>query len=867
MSDQLLEIGARIDLSGIIQGMPAAANVTAQSTAEMAAGFRNVTSAAEATSVAEKGLAASAEMVAVSHRHAVSEVQAAGAAFRTLEGGIPIRAIERFSVNVLGMGPILQAAFPVIGGLIFAEMLGKMSEKLYTLVHNAHTAGTDIAAAFDSMHLKATVVNDDLRIQSDRLQQEIDKLEGVPDNGVALALDESRKMADQLLVSLEEDGKALDELLQKHDISAFASVLSGVEATGQQKKELEQDQKNLIASVVKAKQDFDHAVANTSDPAAIKAAGEARDRAISAAFQTQIEAYKREAKRLKDEQDSSAAYEGADSADATRNAAKIANIEGATAQLQDALDRQNLAIKVAGLEERKGKDDQAKRDVEDQKRKAREAKEAARAQTEAEKQASAAQLRGFEDALTERKLEEGAFYQQSAAEDAAYWKNILDTDTLGAQERHEINGKYLAARNAADKQALDTTIAAIHEEIEEQDKGSEQIIGFYQQIAASIAAAYGPTSREAMKAQGDVARATREVAAAQAEIAKAKAEADARARKPAEDREMGTSSKAEEMLRAEQEASRQEVADHVLTGREKAAVDTQTENTIYQMRLASLQRLRALQALDPNGAEEVARTDNQIQLLEQKHQDALTQIASKGTQERAKLFDKYTAQVGAGITTMVQDWTKGDANIAKDFSRMLLRQVMDLEASLMQQLTKRAQHYVLVNLLHIQSHAQEIAQKAAAEATLASIQASARGTTLAVTAMTNTAQVASLAGVAGAAATASTAAIPIVGPALAPEAGAAMIATTLGIGSIASAEGGWAAVPADNTLTNLHKNEMVLPSDLAGHIRKMTAGNTITNQFGGNTINGSGEDFAALLDRHEDSLAYKIASLQRDGRI
>ena len=47
--------------------------------------------------------------------HGVTGVQAVSGALRVLEGGITnnLRAAERFTANVLGLGPVLQAAFPV----------------------------------------------------------------------------------------------------------------------------------------------------------------------------------------------------------------------------------------------------------------------------------------------------------------------------------------------------------------------------------------------------------------------------------------------------------------------------------------------------------------------------------------------------------------------------------------------------------------------------------------------------------------------------------------------------------------------------------------------------------------------------------
>lgn len=93
-------------------------------------------------------------------------------------------------------------------------------------------------------------------------------------------------------------------------------------------------------------------------------------------------------------------------------------------------------------------------------------------------------------------------------------------------------------------------------------------------------------------------------------------------------------------------------------------------------------------------------------------------------------------------------------------------------------------------------------------------------------------EVAGAAAVGGAAAAASTAAIPIIGPALAMEAGAAMYAAILGTyGPLAMFKQG--GVVGDDMLAGLHKNEMVLPADIAVPLRSMVRGQALQPGMGG----------------------------------
>jgi hypothetical protein len=80
---------------------------------------------------------------------------------------------------------------------------------------------------------------------------------------------------------------------------------------------------------------------------------------------------------------------------------------------------------------------------------------------------------------------------------------------------------------------------------------------------------------------------------------------------------------------------------------------------------------------------------------------------------------------------------------------------------------------------------------------------------------------------AGAAAFASTAAIPIVGPALAPAAGAAAYTGAMSFASglaVASARDGYDIPAGINPLTQLHEREMVLPAEIAEPARRMFRG-------------------------------------------
>lgn len=290
--------------------------------------------------------------------HAVPQVAAASAAIRLFEGQIPIRAVERLITMVPGLGSALQLAFPIVGGLVFGEMILENVNKLREMRKAALEAGEMTTQAFGAMHDKMGVTITDLEIVSSKLQDEIDKLSGHPNNGVQTALLEAKKAADALLVSLAEDRKELEALLKEHSVGTLQSLFSGVAATGKQQEELLRDSNSLIATVRTANADYQAALAGANgDATKIQEAADVRNEAVRRAFRSQIEAYMKEASRLRKEQRDADAASAPGAKSGTifgglvgivDNKNKIANVEGIAQQLRDRMKTELLNETIAG---------------------------------------------------------------------------------------------------------------------------------------------------------------------------------------------------------------------------------------------------------------------------------------------------------------------------------------------------------------------------------------------------------------------------------------------------------------------------------------------------------------------------------------
>jgi hypothetical protein len=284
-----------------------------------------------------------------------TDQMAASAAVRSLSGNAGIRSVERFISILPGMAGALRAIFPIIGAAGLIGLFVDLGEKGYEALTKIKNAAAATRDAFQETHDRAAVTIDDLEIENQRIQDQIDKISKKPDNGVASALLEMKKNADQLVVSLQADRDQLDKLLKENSVGILGGLLTGQAPTGKQDDQLRNDQSGLMTNLRNAALQFGASTAGVSDPKQLTAAGEAYKRAVHTIYQGQIDALRGEAKRLRDEQTRSittvtvGAQTGFEAlgvpstnqptqitTPTVDNAKKIQNVEGRAKQLEDA---------------------------------------------------------------------------------------------------------------------------------------------------------------------------------------------------------------------------------------------------------------------------------------------------------------------------------------------------------------------------------------------------------------------------------------------------------------------------------------------------------------------------------------------------
>ncbi len=241
-------------------------------------------------------------------------------------------------------------------------------------------------------------------------------------------------------------------------------------------------------------------------------------------------------------------------------------------------------------------------------------------------------------------------------------------------------------------------------------------------------------------------------------------------------------------------------------------------NEIYKIKLKELQREQQLENTKPQTA---ARINAEITRLQDQHTSEMMTLSDKASQAQIRsaqavvqpiiqTFGQVTTGFVEGTLTRQQaEMRLGDALVAETINtgiQMLMHHIAIEEAKTLATASGVMERVALTIMGEAQAaaiHALHAIEWIVTE--------SAKAAASAFTAL---------------------AGIPVVGPALAVAASIAAGAEVLSfVGRVASAEGGWGRVPADGTMTELHKDEMVLPAELAEGVRNMSSGGGVTNHF------------------------------------
>jgi hypothetical protein len=148
------------------------------------------------------------------------------ATVKALEGNFAgtTRAVSRFLSATLGLGPVIAAAFPVVGAVLLGKAIFDTGEKVREFFKDMREAPEKVKGAFRELNSSLRTSNDELAVTNARLENDIAKLEGRRQNTLKLALVEARVEADKLADSLEKDLDRLFKLLKENDVGVLRRI-------------------------------------------------------------------------------------------------------------------------------------------------------------------------------------------------------------------------------------------------------------------------------------------------------------------------------------------------------------------------------------------------------------------------------------------------------------------------------------------------------------------------------------------------------------------------------------------------------------------------------------------------------------------
>lgn len=421
-------------------------------------------------------------------------------------------------------------------------------------------------------------------------------------------------------------------------------------------------------------------------------------------------------------------------------------------------------------------------------------------------------------ALEREGLLENQFREMSKSAELAYWQDLLKRKDLTDTEKAALSRKAAEVEMAMVKQTFDVKVKSLEAEAErfknntgERMRLEQQIQGMYQSGTAQY-----EESRKRMVAI------ERQAAEQQKQIAQQVADAKRLSSLAA--------------ISMEEQAAQLDVELGLTTRAELLQQETTFEQRRYEIAGQALQDRLQIFAADPDrNPVEVQRVHNEIEALEQQHQLRLGQIRNQTVLEQSANYRSMFGSLESSWGQLISKFLQGGltfANFIKGATRSVAQAGIDM-------VSQMAAKWLITQL------AQRVLGKA-----------------------TKTGEVQGHAAVAGAAAVASTAAIPIVGPILAPAAGAAAFATAMSFlpGVLASAAGGYDIPGTVNPLVQAHAKEMILPAKYADVIRDMANGpggeggwappQLVVHPLPGN-----------FFMVHRDHLVAALTSAKRDGAL
>jgi hypothetical protein len=135
-------------------------------------------------------------------------------------------ALEQFIARMGGVGSLVAKAFNSIAVVGFGMVAIETGKKIYEFFKQAEEQARKFQEGLSNLHASLQQTNDQALVTNDRLRNDIARLEGKPQNNLALALHESWVEADRLSAKLEEDIQKTANLFQEGAVSKWTSYFT-----------------------------------------------------------------------------------------------------------------------------------------------------------------------------------------------------------------------------------------------------------------------------------------------------------------------------------------------------------------------------------------------------------------------------------------------------------------------------------------------------------------------------------------------------------------------------------------------------------------------------------------------------------------
>lgn len=434
--------------------------------------------------------------------------------------------------------------------------------------------------------------------------------------------------------------------------------------------------------------------------------------------------------------------------------------------------------------------------------------------------------------------------QQRSTVHAQQEKQTVEDDKINASAKK----KHPGGGDQAETQSLQQELA-IQESLDKvsYDNRAQYELTFWTKKIATLKAG----SAEYAQAYAQIGRLTQQV---ETEKERAATQAAQAAQQAAQTEASISINAANNQLDIEREKIQTRLALGQSSDQQATAQLTAAYERQYQAELAALQREMVALAAKPKMVDQI---NKEIEKLQGQHNLQMLKLEDQAAKDNQKLWKDRLAPISQAFNQSINGMIQGTQTLRQSLAR-----IGDAIVA------KYAQLGVDMVVKWIANEGAKTTATVAGAAARTTVEATAAAASKASDAATGKSQITSAAATGAAKAYQAIVGIPYVGPILAPiAAGVAFAGIEAFSGMISSAQGGWERVPIDGAMTELHKDEMVLPAHVANPIRDMAKNGA---QGSGGQVHIHAMDARSvkeMLRRHPDAIAGALKHASRMGHF